>query len=377
MLTPALALHVLTLTLSTPAEPARPKVDLRVGGLVQSDFLYFPDDEDDAYRDEFRIRRLRPLIRGGVGAFSFRLTPDIANGNLRVMDAYVDARLHRSDESELILRFGKDKPPVSMDLLSSSTTLSLLERGLTAQLSPTRDLGVALLGHHGVLEGHLMLANGAPDGSTTDPNSGDDLEVSARIGLHFDRALVGVSGSVGEARGATVATYRTPGRRTLRALPTGDDVAVGDGLRWRAGAHGYLGLGPVLVWTEALISRHEVTRAGTELDLGSAAAWNLGLSWLSHSRDNVWDAMRPADTLELAARFGLLDEGAFEDTPSLGDGELTIDAPKRLFTGAFAATWHIDSHFKAVVGYEVTKVDGFNLEHMLGLRLQANILEPL
>ncbi len=372
------ASHLLLFGVAIPEADTPPvKTELRVGMLLQPEFLWFPDDESDTYRDEFRFRRLRPLMRGSLGAFSFRLTPDIAAGQLRVFDASMDVRLWRSDTTEITLRFGKDKPPLSLELLSSGSTLSLLERGLTAQLSPTRDLGVALLGHHGILEGHLLVANGASDGSTTDPNSNDGLEVSARLGLRFQQAFVGISGSLGEARGATVATYRTPGRRTLRALPTGDDLAVGDGHRWRAGAHGTLVIGPVLLWTEALLSRHEVSRAGTEFDLGSAAAWNLGVSWLSHCRDNAWDSPRPAHTLELAARIGLLDERALDEASSLGDGDLAIDAPKRMATGAFAATWHIDSHFKVVVGYEVTQADGFNLEHLFGLRLQANILESL
>jgi hypothetical protein len=292
------------------------------------------------------------------------------------MDASVEARLWRKDQDSLSLRVGKDKPPISMDLLSSGANLSLLERGPTAQLSPTRDIGVALFGTFGPLEAHAMLSNGAADGTTTDPNSDDAFELSARLGVHLGPSFVGLSGSVGEAHGATVSTYRTPGRRVLRALPTGDSPALGDGLRWRAGAHARLATGPLLVWGEALMSRHEVARDDASIDLGSAGAWEAGLSWLVGG-DNAWDQAHKPGSLELALRIGGLDENPFDTREVLGEGDLGVDPGRGFLTGAFAMSWQVDSHISAVLGYEVTDADGMNLEHLVGLRLQGHILEKL
>lgn len=375
------SLLVLPLTLASGAalaEPApdKPKPELRLGGFLQPELVFFPADEAEAYRDEFRMRRLRLLLRAKWGDFAFRLVPELSNGQLRIMDANIDLTLYKEGEDSLVLRVGKDKTPISMDLLSSSSTLSLIERGPTAALAPTRDFGLGLLGRFGPVEAQVMLADGAADGGNVDANIGDDFEVSGRVGVHLGPAFVGVSGSWGEARGATVATYRTPGRATLRSLPSGDDAPAGAGERWRAGAHARLETGPVVVWAEGLLSKHDVQIGGDDVDLGSAGAYELGVSVLATGGDNAWDSMKAPGTIELAARFGALDENPFDATPVLDEGGVLSEGVGYL-TGAFAVTWHIDAILKLAAGYEVTAIEDRDTEHFIGLRLQAYLLEKL
>lgn len=329
----------------------------KIGGLLQPEVSVSPGDSDKAFTDGFQFRRLRPMLQATWGRFSFKLVTEFAGSRVRGQDVMLDVTLAKSECGSLVLRVGKDKPPISSDLLVSSTTMSFPERGPTAQLTADRDIGVSLLGRYGVVEGQVAVMNGTADVSNVDQNPDEFFEVFGRVGVTAGPLFVAASGSVGEAdEGKTLPSYRSGGRRALFA--SGEVMSPRPERRWRLMGHTHLELGPVMAWFEMGQSHHRVT----------VGAWQAGVSVIVNGDGtNPWNRLDNPGDIELAARVGSLRTDMFgsrEDDEQLG-----------YLSGAFAATWHIDKVMKLMAGYELTNWDGAISsrpdEHVVTLRLQA------
>jgi phosphate-selective porin OprO and OprP len=88
----------------------------QLGGLVQIDGRFAPDDPLEQVEDEFVMRRVRPIMQGRIAKyFEFRLMPDFGNGTTVLYDAYFDVRFSQAFR----VRIGKDKTPVGLEQLYS------------------------------------------------------------------------------------------------------------------------------------------------------------------------------------------------------------------------------------------------------------------
>lgn len=354
------ALTLITLLSSAPGEPpaaaAPPPVKLKIGGMLQPELNLFPSDGDSTTRHGFQFRRMRTNFSASWGVFSFKLVPELAGSRVRGQDVFVDVMLHKDDCGSLVLRVGKDKPPISIDLLQSSTNIPLLERGPTAQLAADRDIGVQLLFKRDIFEATVMLGNGTPDISNSDAPTGD-FEVFASAGLTLGKVQLTASGSYGQADEDSLPGYRSSGRTTLF---DDEDEGWAVDTRWRVGGSLRATFGPLLVWLEAIQSEHLV----------SVGAWQAGASVLIGS-DNAWNKYDKPGDLELAVRAGQIGTFLF------GGG-----SDSRGYTSAaFALSWTLDEHLKLMAGYDLTMWTGVlaarDDEHMVGLRLQMVMLESL
>ncbi|HRE90853.1 MAG TPA: porin [Myxococcota bacterium] len=341
-----------------PASPGPTPVKLKIGGTLQPELNLFPSAGDDSRRQGFQFRRLRTNLSASWGVFSFKLVPEFAGSRVRGQDVFLDVALQKDDCGSLVLRVGKDKPPISIDLLQSSTNIPLLERGPTAQLVADRDIGVQLLLKRGILEATVMLANGTPDVSNADAPTGD-FEVFASAGVTLGPIQLSAAGSYGMAEGEElIPGYRSSGRTTL--FEEEDPGRLAD-TRWRVGGALRATAGPMLLWVEAVQSEHLV----------SIGAWQAGASLLIGKADNAWNKYDEPGDVELAVRAGQLGTFLF------GGGE----SPRGYTSAAFAASWTIDEHIKLMAGYDLTlwsgALSGREDEHMVGLRLQMVVLESL
>lgn len=357
------ALTLVALLSSSPAEPApaptaKPApVKLKVGGMIQPELNLFPADDDGSTRQGFQFRRLRTNFSASWGVFSFKLVPEFAGSRIRGQDVFLDIALHKDDCGSLVLRVGKDKPPISIDLLQSSTNIPLLERGPTGQLVADRDIGVQLLLKRDIFEATVMLGNGTPDVSNVDSPTAD-FEVFASAGLTLGPIQLGAAGSYGKAEDEeAIPGYRSSGRTTLFEE---EDAGRDEDTRWRVGGSLRATFGPMLIWLEAIQSEHLV----------SIGAWQAGASLLIGS-DNAWNKYDKPGDVELAVRAGQLGTNLF------GGG----DDARGFTSAAFAASWTIDEHIKLMAGYDLTMWSGALAEradeHMVGLRLQMVMLESL
>jgi phosphate-selective porin OprO/OprP len=362
----------------------RPEVvQIRLRGLVQADARMYFDTDTTPIPDQLLLRRVRPTMEGTFFGFAdFRIMPDFGLGNAVVQDAFVD--LHPL--AGLALRVGKFKSPVGLEFLKSDSYLLLLERGLTSNLVPSRDVGAAL---HGDIGGGIMLydlavMNGAPDGANLDSDINDGKDGIARLffhplrGFHADSIRnfgLGVAGSYGKQHGTPTASglpaYRTFGQNIWFSYvfdPTGvkaTTIAIGDRYRFTPQLYWYIG--PVSIEGEYVYSAVTVTG-----DLGTLEpkttlvnqAWQAQVSFFVTGDRAGWGGpkvkhpfsirQRTFGALELAGRYGELriDSAAF---PMYAD---PTKSARSALEWALGFNWYLTENLKIAASYARTTFQG-------------------
>ena len=148
---------------------------LRLPVLIQTDYRSFPtgqDGTDPGVRPStFILQRVRPMIHFRLWRY-FRgfMTPDLGNGFSS--NPNVQGRVQTPDAfgewdyfSGFRIRLGKFKSPLGLEMLQATQNLSFMERSLTRNLLPNRDLGAMIWGmfNHGLLEYQVGVFNGVPN----------------------------------------------------------------------------------------------------------------------------------------------------------------------------------------------------------------------
>ncbi|MBI9074538.1 MAG: hypothetical protein JEZ02_03930 [Desulfatibacillum sp.] len=162
--------------------------EFHLKGLLQADYKAYDYDLEpvgigtDPGTDKFDIRRARLITTGKLSPFfNFRLSYEFQGaGSRRLLDAYVDARIHDA----FSLRLGQFKEPFGLEALSSDSNLFFTERSMGFDLNPNRDVGVMAFGDF--YSGAVYYRAGLFNGDGLDDASGgnvDEPEVCARIGL--------------------------------------------------------------------------------------------------------------------------------------------------------------------------------------------------
>ncbi len=356
--------------------------EVRVRGLVQADGLFFIDDERDQ-SDRFEIRRARVALQGKIGkVFGFRVEPQWTPGNVVLLDAYVDVRVFDA----LIVRAGKQKTPLGLEMLQPVTALILPERGLSTALVPLRDIGVQVLGEvaGGVFSFAAGVGSGAADQVLPDGNVDDAFDAYGRVFVQPFRASespalrdlgVGVAGSWGRETGGEadggLGRYRTGARDTFARFA--DDV-VADGDRWRLNPQLWWYFGAFGLIGEYVYSEQEVRRGADARAVGHHA-WTAGASYVMTRERASYRGVTPAHTggaFEVAARFGELhlDDGAIEA------GLFRAGAPDVVRAWGASLNYWAHAAVRAQLAFEQTRFErpgaaSRSPENALYLRLQA------
>lgn len=351
----------------------RAQIGLR--GYAQVDGRFFLDDDRNTGRDEFIARRLRPIIFGKVDDFSFRLMPDFAGGTTRAYDAHIDYKFYDAFQ----LRAGKFKPPLGLERLQSGSELAFMERGLTANLSPSRDFGVQAYGDvESMFEYQLGVFNGNADLGNTDNDDDDNKDVMARVFLHpfhnsDQYALkdlgIGIAGSVGEREGSTGTTilsdYRSPGQQRIFRYRSGAaaDTVFADGTHWRLNPQANYYYGPLGFLTEYLISHQEVQRGAASTSL-EHTAWQAYVSYVLTGEDASFKGVKPKENFnpmndgwgafEVAGRVGQIsfDDDAF---PLFADPSASVSDATSFGAGI---NWYLNEMVRMQLNYDLTQFDG-------------------
>ncbi|MEW6543873.1 MAG: porin [Nitrospirota bacterium] len=198
---------------------------LRIPALLQADLRTFPSGQNGANPgvspSTFILQRVRPMIHFRLWRY-FRglMTPDFGNGFTQ--SPLVQGRVQTPDAfgewdyfPAFRVRVGKFKSPIGLEMLQAPQNLSFMERSLTRNLLPNRDLGAMVWGafQHGLLEYQLGVFNGSPNANfyqeSAATSSAKTLE--ARVfsrpfvgGDHWLRGLgLGVGMSVGSVKQAS------------------------------------------------------------------------------------------------------------------------------------------------------------------------------
>ena len=321
--------------------------------------------------DEFYVRRVRPTIDGKVGDVAhFRIAPEFGNGkNGELYDGYIDLLPHPAAD----LRVGKFKPPVGLERLQSSAGLLFIERGLTNDLVPNRDIGVQLYGKlPGSTEYAVGVFDGVQDGARLDGDTNDAKSWDARVFSHpFGKGSalsglgVGVAGSWSSQGEGTLPSFKTATSEAKFFSYRSGVTATGRHTRLAPQLNYYHG--PFGGFAEYVRSSQQLTGAGPQTDV-SNTAWQVTASWVVTGEDATEKGVVPRDpvrsghwlagAVQIAARYTELTV----DSDAFAGGSNSLASPSSSARAAREATvgvnWYLDKHFKAQLNLAHTQFSG-------------------
>jgi phosphate-selective porin OprO/OprP len=347
---------------------------LRFRAHVQADSRWF---KDDTGRDQFLMRRVRPILEGTLyEKFGFRIMPDFAGSSLQILDAYVDANLYTAFK----IRAGKFKGPVGYERLQSPADLLMMERAFPTQLVPNRDIGVQLSGDlfGGTLSYQAGIFDGTVDGNSTDGDNNNGKDFEARLyaspfkntGWDPLRGLgVGFAYTEGSQAGSATTSnlprFLTPGQNTFFTYASG---AFADGDRTRYVPQLYYSWGPFGLLGEYVISEQEITRSTNTRSI-SNSAWALTATYLLTGEDATSRGVVPRKpfnlkertwgAFEVVGRVGELnvDDDVFEGSAALRLADPSTQASKATDYGV-GLNWYLSRSYRLMFNYDQTVFEG-------------------
>jgi len=288
---------------------------LRLRGLVQGDYRWY-DSANDA-NDTFILRRARLIFEGKFNnLFSYVVQPELA-GTIQILDA----NLNVAFSPQVNLRVGKFKTPVGLEQLQSDPVAFFNERSVATNLTPNRDVGLALHGDvlNKTVNYTVALLNGVPDGGNNVTGAADfdsDKSVAARVfATPFvndkDSLLngLGVGFAISAGDYATTAGrtggYRTDGQQTFFSYDS-SVVAAGKGFTWSP--QGYYYNGPLGILAEYVGSSIEVQRPTFGVREVKNFGYNLTVGYVLTGESASYRGVTPKTVFNPAAGTW----GAFE-----------------------------------------------------------------
>lgn len=358
---------------------------LRVGGLLQGDGAFFTSGSNKpSTASTFFLNKVRPVFQGTLFRYyDYLLYPDFGQGKTVIQEAWVDA--HLLEPAGLLA--GKFKAPLGIERLQSDKDLLFIQRGLTNNLVPNRDIGFELHGDllQGRLSYQLALQNGIINNTATqDFDNNDGKDFVGRIfalpfknsGVELAQGLgVGFAGSYGDERGP-ISKYVTAGQSTFFSY---DSAVQAAGLHYRYSPQGYYYAGPFGLIADyvddtqtANFTKTFTKRKGKKTiklianrdDTFANHAWQAQASWLLTGEDATYYGVKPRHAFapseggwgawEIKARAGGLgvDSDAFHDKFASAS---TSARTATEFGGGL--NWYLNSNVKLQLEYLRTFFD--------------------
>jgi phosphate-selective porin OprO/OprP len=360
---------------------------LAVRGYAQADGnVYMDDSSGDKIADNFSVRRARLIFEGSLyKAVDFRFAPDFAQGNVRLFDASVD--LHHFPYASLMA--GKFRSPINgLERQQGAPNLALVERALTSNLTPTRDIGVML---HGALpypgyqvqyaqpprfreffEYQVGVFDGARDGANLDSEKDDNKEFAGRAFSHpflhsgvkpLQGLGLGIAGSWGQPRDNALNSLKTAGQQNFLSYKTGV-ASSGNAYRITPGA--YWHYGPFGLLAEYVISSQRL-KSGLDTARQDNLAWQVQASYVLTGEDNSFQGIKPAPPFDphagqwgawqIAGRWGELevDKDTFKFKGAFAD---SANSARKATEWALGLNWHLNANIKLMSDYAQTWFNG-------------------
>jgi phosphate-selective porin OprO and OprP len=348
-------------------------LQLKIGGDIQIDTRNYIDNTVSA-DNNFLIRRARISLRGTyLKIFEFRIMPNFpSGGTLEIQDAYGIIKF-----SPLVtLRGGKFKTPVGLEIIQSPTKMTFIERGLTYNLVPNRDLGFELSGSIGknIVNYSAGIYNGVVDRSSEDTDSDNNKEFAGRIFIQpfienkesfLNNFGLGVSITAGNQNGTVsnsrLGTYRTTSQNTFFRFR--DSVAA-DGKRIRIVPQAYLFTGRFSFLGEYVINQQNIQRNLSSVE-ATNTAWQAAFSFFLTNDEKTFNSVKPNTNFDPSGNGW----GAFE--VAFRYNELIIDdilfpfysnpnnSAKKATNWSIALNWYMNEVFRIAINYENTSFESF------------------
>ncbi|HEY8085276.1 MAG TPA: porin [Methylophilaceae bacterium] len=363
--------------------------------------------------DTYFLRQVRPILSGTLFKdYDFLFVPDFGQGKTVIQDAYINAKLQPWFQIEA----GKQKTPFGLERLQADADGAFIERGLTNDLVPNRDIGAQI--HGGFANNNFTYAlgyfNGVADSSSSDSYTSPDFDNNdnksyvARVfatpfkdepgflqglGAGFAVTYADFIGS-GTGTNATTAqsisqsnlpTYKSAlgqlsvfSYRTAAAGATTGTFANGTQVRWSPQAYYYNG--PFGLFGEYVRVDQDVSRnvpGFNRTDSLSNDAWQVVGSWVITGEDEGYSHPVPKRNFDLSsggwgaweavARFSQLDidNKAFSPfgggTAAAQQGRSYADpttAISKASAWAVGVNWYLNNNVKVYLDYEQTAYNG-------------------
>ena len=295
---------------------------IRLGGLLQIDDREFVDP-GTSQESKFLLRRARPAASGYFyDDWNFRFAPEFALSSPNATSystTIADAVINYKPMEDVQVQAGKYKPPVALEQLADDAYLPFAERALTANLSPSRDIGVMVHGRtfDEKLSWAAMVGAGARNNTLNtglDYDTGPDgyfrlfaqpflNEKEIPEALHGLR--LGVGGSLGWASQSSAGTgllfqnYSTDGGNTFFTFPSGLNV---QGEHWRISPQLYYTYGPMGLLGEFIAEKQGVNTsslgAGGGFTNYETTAWNITMNFLLTGENATLDGIVPLEPVD-------------------------------------------------------------------------------
>lgn len=369
--------------------------DIKFSALAQADLRTFLDDDPVTAgtsakpQDGFLLRRVRPTISGNLGKLvGFRFTPELAgsglgdvSGSNSVVDAYIDLKF----SPKASVRVGKQKSQVGIERIQSGSALPFIERGLTTELVPNRNLGVSLFGNlaNNTLNYSVGVFNGTADGREV--NSADDArkELEARVFYSpFKNSYsplaglgVGISGTYGHKKASsgntasannTLPRYRSYGQSQFFGYETG---VTADGKHTRIAPQLSFYQNALGLVAEYVVSEQDVRRGTGPVQNIKNDAYTVTGTYVLTGEDAAFSGVKPSSpfalggdgwgAFEVAARVGNLD---VDDAVFAGAAATRLADNNRFASEAthygLGLNWYLNRNVKISTDYNETRFDG-------------------
>ncbi len=310
---------------------------LRIGGFIKADGRYYLNDKSNNTNTNI-IRSARTYIEATYPEnFSSKFVGEFANGNARLIDGYLDYK----NSSYLALRVGKIKTPLGIERGQDETSVFFVERGLSTNLVPFRDIGLLAYGnlYSPLFSYQVGITNGTADlGDSNGETNGNDKDVVAKIFIepfklsknpNLKGIGFGVAGSYGDRNGNTTNTglsssYLTTSQVKFFSYASG---VYADGAAYRFNPQLWYYNRQFGLLAEYVDSKVRLTKEMATADITNSA-WNIVVTYVLTGEDASYNGVKPFENFSYSK--GKL--GAFELTGRFG--RLIID--NKAFANGFA-----------------------------------------
>lgn len=346
---------------------------LKIGGYVHADNRSFIHSSAN---NEFVIRRARLSLRGDIGErYDFQLMADFVDNGASVEDAFVDINFARWFE----VRAGKFKTPFGIERLQSAVDVPFVERALSNNLVPSRDVGVKLSGEaaDGRVEYALAVLNGEPDNESGNGDVNDAVDIVGRVYAKpfstqmysFARGLgFGVAATYGRQQGSSsneqLPNYKTAGRSEFFRYTEDGDDAVADGDRYRVSPQASFYEGSLGLLTEYVLSSQQVSRDDIRAWVDNDA-WQFRASYVLTGEKASLEGFEPDQPFnfgggqwgawQLALRWSSLDVDGDAFDKGFAD---PAESARRADALATAINWYLNRNVAIFLHYEHTMFGG-------------------
>ena len=265
-----------------------------LSGRLHADYRWFLNDHPS--NDTFLIRRARIAADGTLYKYyDYFVEYEMGEGNSRLNDAFMNIRYI----PEAQLMFGQFKVPFSLEELHSDNWIDFVERSLSDNFAPSRDIGIML--HGNISKDLLYYQLGVFNGRKLNLSDVDDQkDVAGRITLapfsKMDNKFlkgfhIGGAFTTGVEHTTTPSTdwwryqYKTDGQTTFLQF---NDTVAQDGSRNRLGGELAWLVGPVSLKSEYMtLQLNDLTFNKKKASFTNTAGY-VSLGWFLTGEEEPW-----------------------------------------------------------------------------------------